>query len=179
MEDQLKEKEDGITNIESQMQEQLEAQIKVYKEQTAKKKEEEVELTKVMNDYKTRFNEFDKSMKQSRKTLTAYEKEISNMNKQINQLKSQKEKVTKMAHGGNDENQPKKKKNKKKQGAQAAAEETKGDEPVDLEVQVAEMKAKWEQEKQALMDEKAKIQTECQEIQAQIKTKKEGGTTDN
>ena len=41
MEDQLKEKEDGISNIESQMQEQLEAQIKVYKEQTAKKQEEE------------------------------------------------------------------------------------------------------------------------------------------
>ena len=81
MVDQLKEKEDGITSIESQMQEQLEAQIKVYKEQTAKKQEEEKELTKVMNDYKTRFNEFDKSMKQSRKTLTAYEKEISNMNR--------------------------------------------------------------------------------------------------
>ena len=41
MEDQLKEKEDGISNIESQMQEKLEAQIKVYKEQTAKKQEEE------------------------------------------------------------------------------------------------------------------------------------------
>lgn len=81
MVDQLKEKEEGITSIESQMQEQLEAQIKVYKEQTAKKQEEEKELTKVMNDYKTRFNEFDKSMKQSRKTLTAYEKEISNMNR--------------------------------------------------------------------------------------------------
>ena len=118
-----------------------------------------------MNDYKSRFGEFDKSMKQSRKTLTAYEKEISNMNKQINQLKSQKEKVTKMANGGNDENMPKKKKNKKNKGQQQnqAQEESKKEE-VDLEKQVAEMKTNWENEKQALMDEKNKIQLECQEI---------------
>lgn len=81
MEDQLKEKDDGINNIETQMKDQLDQQITVYKEQTIKKTEEEIELTKVMNDYKTRFNEFDKSMQQSRKTLTAYEKEINNMNK--------------------------------------------------------------------------------------------------
>ena len=81
MEDQLEEKEKGITSIESQMKEQLDQQITVYKEQTIKKKEEEFELAKVLNDYKTRFLEFDKSMKQSKKTLSAYEKEISSMNR--------------------------------------------------------------------------------------------------
>ncbi len=40
-----------------------------------------------MNDYKFRFNEFDKSMKQSKKTLQAYEKETAGMNRQITQLK--------------------------------------------------------------------------------------------
>lgn len=51
------------------MKEQLESQIKLYQENSSKKKEEEKELSKVMNDYKFRFNEFDKSMKQSKKTL--------------------------------------------------------------------------------------------------------------
>jgi len=51
------------------MKEQLESQIKLYQENSIKKKEEEKELSKVMNDYKFRFNEFDKSMKQSKKTL--------------------------------------------------------------------------------------------------------------
>lgn len=65
------------------MKEQLESQIKLYQENSTKKKEEEKELSKVMNDYKFRFNEFDKSMKQSKKTLQAYEKEIAGMNRQI------------------------------------------------------------------------------------------------
>lgn len=61
-----------------------------------------------------------------------------------------------MATGGNDE--PKKKKNKKNKGqAQPSEEEKKEDQTVDLEKQVAEMKASWEEEKKALMDEKNRI----------------------
>ena len=63
------------------MKEQLDTQIKLYKENTQKKKDEEKELTTVMNDYKARFAEFDKSMRQSKKTLTAYEKEVSGMDR--------------------------------------------------------------------------------------------------
>ena len=81
METQMTEKETGIESIETQMKEQLDSQIKIYQENSSKKKEEEKELTKVMNDYKGRFGEFDKSMKQSKKTLTAYEKEITGMNR--------------------------------------------------------------------------------------------------
>ena len=35
----------------------------------------------MLTDYKGRFGEFDKSMKQSKKTLTAYEREVAGMNK--------------------------------------------------------------------------------------------------
>ncbi len=41
-----------------------------------KKKKEEEELKKVLNEYRTRYNEFDKNTKNSRKTLAQYEKEI-------------------------------------------------------------------------------------------------------
>jgi len=56
------------------MKEQLESQIKLYQENSSKKKEEEKELSKVMNDYKFRFNEFDKSMKQSKKNFVSLRK---------------------------------------------------------------------------------------------------------
>jgi len=69
-------------SIDQQFKE-LQEQIKLYKEEGEKKKLEEAELTKVMIDYKSKFNEFDKSIKMSRKNLTQYEKEISNMNKKI------------------------------------------------------------------------------------------------
>ena len=65
----------------------IKKQIEIYKEETEKKKVEETELTKVMNDYKTRFGEFDKSIKLSRKTMQQYEKEIVTMNRKINTLK--------------------------------------------------------------------------------------------
>lgn len=96
---QLDEKETGITTIETQMSEQLVEQIKVYKEQTEKKKEECNELEKVQIDYKTRYTEFEKSMRQSQKTLSTYEKEIGNLNRTIGKLSHQKADVTAMASG--------------------------------------------------------------------------------
>lgn len=45
------------------------------------KKGEYEQLLKVHTEYKTRSGEFDKSIKQSRKTLGQYEKEIDNKNK--------------------------------------------------------------------------------------------------
>jgi septal ring factor EnvC (AmiA/AmiB activator) len=65
----------------------MKKQIEIYKENIVKKKEEEGELQKVLKEYSERFKDFDKSTKQSRKTLGTYEKEIGNMNRQINKLK--------------------------------------------------------------------------------------------
>lgn len=59
----------------------MKKQIDIYKENTIKKKEEEAELQKVLKEYSERFKDFDKSTKQSRKTLGTYEKEIGNMNR--------------------------------------------------------------------------------------------------
>ena len=58
-----------------------------------KKKDEEQQMNTVLKEYKTRFVEFDKSIRQSRKTLQQYEKEIASMNRTINQLNDQKRKV--------------------------------------------------------------------------------------
>jgi len=44
----------------------------------------------VLDDYKARFVEFEKSIKLSKKTLGQYEKEIMSMNRKINLLKEQK-----------------------------------------------------------------------------------------
>ena len=56
----------------------------VYKEETAKKEEEESQMSAVLKDYKSKFADFDKNMKQSKKTLSEYEKEIARMNRTIN-----------------------------------------------------------------------------------------------
>lgn len=50
-------------------------------------------MAKVLKEYSERFKDFDKSTKQSRKTLGTYEKEIGNMNRSINKLRDQKKKV--------------------------------------------------------------------------------------
>ena len=97
MEKQLEDKESGTTKITSQMKESMEGQeedlkkqIGVYIEEADKKKLEEAELQKVLDDYKARFVEFEKSIKLSKKTLGQYEKEIMSMNRKINLLKEQK-----------------------------------------------------------------------------------------
>ena len=64
--------------------EELTKQIDIYKSNTSIKKEEEAQLQKVLGEYKSKFNEFDKSTKQSRKTLSQYEKDIGAMNRKIN-----------------------------------------------------------------------------------------------
>jgi len=74
-------------------------------------------------------------------------------------LSDQKAKVTAMAQGVDTTSNKKKKKNKKGK----FAEDQKAVEPPlpDLDSQISNMKNDWEKEKQALLDEKAKIQAEC------------------
>ena len=43
-------------------------------------------MTKVLTEYKTRYVEFEKSVKQSKKTLGTYEKQIGQMNRRISSL---------------------------------------------------------------------------------------------
>ena len=76
MNKQLEDKSSGAKQIQSQMSDQLsqqekdiKKQIDLYKEEAMKKIPEEEELNKVLKEYKTRFAEFDKSIKQSKKTL--------------------------------------------------------------------------------------------------------------
>lgn len=88
MEQNVDEKSKGTSEIEEKMNEQLSTQeedikkqIELYKSEAIKKENEEAELSKVLNDYKTRFGEFDKSLKQSRKTLQQYDKESAQLTK--------------------------------------------------------------------------------------------------
>lgn len=88
MKKQIVEKDEGTAKLTDNLSEQLttheedmKKQIEIYKENIVKKKQEEAELEKVLKEYSERFKDFDKSTKQSRKTLGTYEKEIGNMNR--------------------------------------------------------------------------------------------------
>lgn len=76
MEKSLAEKESGKVSLKEQMettlsgqQEQLLKEIDDYKAASEKKESEEQELDKVLKQYKERYQEFDKGLKQSRKTI--------------------------------------------------------------------------------------------------------------
>jgi septal ring factor EnvC (AmiA/AmiB activator) len=69
--------------------------VDIYKSNTTIKKEEEDQLQKVLSEYKSKFAEFDKSTKQSRKTLGQYEKDLGAMNRKVDQLQEQRMKVIK------------------------------------------------------------------------------------
>lgn len=66
-----------------QQEGEIRKQVEVYKEQTRIKQEEEVELVKVLADYKKKYDEFSKAMKKSRDTFKVYEGEIKNMNQRV------------------------------------------------------------------------------------------------
>lgn len=90
MEKQIKEKEEGTSNLQNTLKEQLAThseelakQIDIYKNNTDIKKEEEAQLQKVLHEYKSKFSEFDKSTKSTRKTLSQYEKDLGAMNRKI------------------------------------------------------------------------------------------------
>ena len=136
-------------------------QIDVYKEEAVKKKGEEEQLVKVLDDYKERFQEFDKSIKQSKKTLVQYEKEVGNMNRTINQLKSQKQEVIRMyQEEGKTGGGGGKKKNKKKGQQQVAVAENEQPvkkEPMTIEEQIAAIKTEWQKEKAEFDSQKQSI----------------------
>ena len=136
-------------------------QIDVYKEEAVKKKGEEEQLVKVLDDYKERFQEFDKSIKQSKKTLVQYEKEVGNMNRTINQLKSQKQEVIRMyQEEGKTGGGGGKKKNKKKGQQQVAVAENEQPvkkEPLTIEEQIAAIKTEWQKEKAEFDSQKQSI----------------------
>ena len=93
MEDQIAQKDLTSGTIETEMSkkiseqdEEIKKQIQVYIEQTAIKQDEEKELTKVLNDYKQKHEEFSKAMKKSRETVRMYEGEIKNLTSRVNEL---------------------------------------------------------------------------------------------
>lgn len=65
----------------------------MYREQAKLKGEEEVELVRVLADYKKKHDEFSKAMKKSRETFKVYEGEIKNMNQRAQELASLKKKL--------------------------------------------------------------------------------------
>lgn len=76
MNDNIGEKLKGTLEIEDKMSEQIkqqeediQKQIELYKEGIETKKKEEADLKKILDDYKTKYKEFDNGIKQSRKTL--------------------------------------------------------------------------------------------------------------
>lgn len=93
MDEQIEEKEKSSGTIETEMsqkisaqEEEIKKQVVVYMQQTKLKLEEEVELTKVLADYKKKHDEFSKAMKKSRETFKVYEGEIKNMNQRAQEL---------------------------------------------------------------------------------------------
>ena len=77
-------------------EEDIKKQIQIYREETAKKKVEEAQLTKVEKEYAQKFKEFETSVRMSKKNLTQYEKEVNSMNRKISQLESQKKEAFKI-----------------------------------------------------------------------------------
>ena len=87
MDDQIAEKDKTSGTIEEEMlkkiyaqEEEIKKQIVIYQEQAKIKGEEERELTKVLADYRKKYEEFNKAMKKSRETFKVYEGEIKNLN---------------------------------------------------------------------------------------------------
>ena len=178
MDKQIKDKEQGTSNLQVTLKEQLSThneelakQIDIYKNNTSIKKEEEAQLQKVLGEYKSKFNEFDKSTKQSRKTLSQYEKDIGAMNRKINQLQEQRKKVinsqmnsSSLADALDETPEPAKGgKNKKKRGknvnnAQNVDHEKYAAEFNDkVKADIEKIKSDWESDKKAMADEKEKL----------------------
>lgn len=118
MDEQIVEKERTSGTIEDEMsgkiyaqQDEIKKQVLIYQEQTKIKAEEEVELVRVLADYKKKHDEFAKAMKKSRDTFKVYEGEIKNMNSRANDLIQLKKKLLEGSAGAG-------KKKKKGQGQQ-------------------------------------------------------------
>jgi hypothetical protein len=140
-----------------------------------------------LSEYKSKFAEFDKSTKQSRKTLGQYEKDLGAMNRKVDQLQEQRMKVIKAqinqtslsdalddapATGGGGGKNKKKRGKKVDPNANADPEKMAKEYDVKMQLEIAKQKADWETEKKALALEKEKLQAECKEIQDKIKIKK-------
>lgn len=109
---------------------------------------EEKELVKVFNDYKSKHDEFAKAMKKSKETFKMYEGEIKNMNVRIQDL----QKLKKDLVGGGTKKKP----------AQ----------PITMQ-QVEDMSNQWQSEKEALAKVKEELSGECSKLQEEIKGLKE------
>jgi hypothetical protein len=127
------------------------------------KQGEEKELVKVLSDYRSKYDEFDKAMKKSRETFKKFEHEIKNYNKHITLLEKQKNELLNKAVAA-----PKKNKNKKKKNIVQEEKEDEVQETEELLIQ------KWEEEKAALIKERDDIKQLCSEYQVQIEKKKQG-----
>lgn len=142
-------------------EEEIRKQVILYAEQTQKKTEEETELTKVLADYKKKYDEFAKAMKKSRETFKVYEGEIKSMNQRANDLAQTKRQLTQGVSSGAG----------KKKGKGAAQQA-----PYDSEKREAEiekLQSEWAAEKEALAKEKEELVLTCKELQDKIKALKE------
>lgn len=136
-----------MTNKIKQQEEDIKKQITIYAEQTEIKKTEEKELLKVLNEYKSKYDEFAKAMKKSKDTFKMYEQEIKNMNQKVLELQKMKKDLMSGVSGGSKKN--KKNKNKDENMIEYSAEQfnQKGEKTLE----------EWTVEKANLMKEKEEL----------------------
>ena len=91
MEDQIKEKEDGLPTMRDQMfnemgskEELIKKETQTYIEKLEQSKGEEDQMSKIHNEYKIRYAEFEKSIKTTQKNLSMQEAEARQLDKSIN-----------------------------------------------------------------------------------------------
>lgn len=166
MSQQIESKTKGTADIEESMRKQidqqkedLQKQIDLYKEECVKKQVEEAELAKVAKEYRDRYEEFSKSIRQSNSTLNEYEKKVNVLNRRVNQLTDEKRKCMAVVSGQGGEGGQSKKKNKKgKKGKEFKEDEDSNTVPrVNIDKEIEQIKEDWVKEKQAMEAERAKV----------------------
>ena len=151
------------------------------------KKKEEEQLKRVHDEYKSKFQAFDKSVRAGKKQTDLYDKEMSKLDRQIKELEEQKKSLQlrqlrqiekeKLGDTSVEPERPKTGKNKKKGRAKGisqeerAAEEKKLEE-LNIEQETQALKDDWEKEKEELLKLKEEVQKECNQLQEKIKEKK-------
>jgi len=168
-------------------------QIELYQEQTVAKKDEEKKLQEIHDDYKQKFTNFDKNVKQTKKQINQYDKELSLLDRKIRDLEDEKRKIQ-LSHlrlidketsartpssaepeeeesrGGR---RGKKGKKGKGGGQQASEQEMQRLKELNLKEETEKMKEDWGAEQKALLELKEQLARECKQLEEQIKEKKQ------
>lgn len=136
-----------MKNMQSQIEKsenEIKAQVEFFKMQATNKKNEEIELLKVLKDYSAKYTEFNKSLKKSGSNTKTFEKEVRYQEQE--RAKAEKEKAQLVKRTGFKEGE-------------------------DANAIVVAMEMAWEQEKVTLVDERDKLKEFCAQLQLRLKEK--------